>query len=47
MADIMEAAGGAKGLFYHFFRSKEEVMETLCHAGMTKREPFGSLFCLV
>ena len=27
VADIMEAAGGAKGLFYHFFQSKEEVME--------------------
>ena len=40
VADIMEAAGGAKGLFYHFFRSKEEVMETLCQQLFLEKDPF-------
>ncbi len=29
VADIMERAGGAKGMFYRFFESKEKVMQAL------------------
>lgn len=29
VADIMERAGGAKGMFYRFFRSKAEIMNAL------------------
>ena len=29
ITDIMELAGGAKGMFYRFFQSKEEVMHAL------------------
>ena len=29
ISDIMNAAGGAKGMFYRFFQSKEEVMHRL------------------
>jgi AcrR family transcriptional regulator len=32
VGDIAEEAGVAHGLLYHYFRSKEEVLETIFHA---------------
>ena len=31
VGDIAEEAGVAHGLLYHYFRSKEEVLETIFH----------------
>lgn len=38
--DIMNVAGGAKGLFYHFFESKEELMHTLGNQLFFENNPF-------
>ena len=40
VADIMELAGGAKGMFYRFFRSKEEVMHALGDRMFFENNPF-------
>ena len=38
--DIMERAGGAKGMFYRFFQSKEEVMHALGDELFFRNDPF-------
>lgn len=43
VADIMELAGGAKGMFYRFFQSKEEVMHTLGNQLFFENNPFEAL----
>lgn len=43
VADIMKAAGGAKGLFYRFFQSKEEAMQALCKQLFLDRDPFAAV----
>lgn len=40
VADIMERAGGAKGMFYRFFESKEEVMHALGDQMFLENNPF-------
>ena len=40
ITDIMEAAGGAKGMFYRFFQSKEEVMHALADQMFFANNPF-------
>lgn len=40
IADIMELAGGAKGMFYRFFRSKEEVIHALGDQMFFLNNPF-------
>ena len=40
VADIMERAGGAKGMFYRFFQSKEEVMQALGDRMFLEDNPF-------
>ncbi len=40
IADIMERAGGAKGMFYRFFQSKEEVMHALGDQMFFENNPF-------
>lgn len=40
VSDIMEAAGGAKGMFYRFFQSKEEVMHALGNRMFFENNPF-------
>lgn len=40
IADIMAAAGGAKGMFYRFFQSKEEVMQALGDQMFFENNPF-------
>ena len=40
ITDIMELAGGAKGMFYRFFRSKEEVMHALGDRMFLENNPF-------
>lgn len=40
ITDIMEVVGGAKGMFYRFFQSKEEVMQTLCDQMFFENNPF-------
>lgn len=40
VADIMERTGGAKGMFYRFFQSKEEVMHTLGDRMFLENNPF-------
>lgn len=40
VADIMEAVGGAKGMFYRCFKSKEEVMNTLSKQMFLENNPF-------
>lgn len=43
ITDIMEAVGGAKGMFYRFFQSKEEVMQTLGDQMFFENNPFESV----
>lgn len=43
VSDIMEAAGGAKGMFYRFFQSKEEVMHTLGNQMFFENNPFDAV----
>lgn len=40
VSDIMDLAGGAKGLFYRFFQSKEELMHTLGNQMFFENNPF-------
>lgn len=40
IADIMEQAGGAKGMFYRFFQSKEDVMHVLGDQMFLENNPF-------
>ncbi len=40
ISDIMETVGGAKGMFYRFFESKEEVMHLLCDKMFFENNPF-------
>lgn len=40
ISDIMEVAGGAKGMFYRFFQSKEEVMHALGNQMFFRNNPF-------
>lgn len=40
ITDIMELAGGAKGMFYRFFESKEEVMHVLGDQMFFENNPF-------
>lgn len=40
VADIMEQVGGAKGMFYRFFQSKEEVMHALGDQMFLENNPF-------
>lgn len=40
ITDIMELAGGAKGMFYRFFQSKEEVMHALGDQMFFLNNPF-------
>ncbi len=40
VSDIMERAGGAKGMFYRFFQSKEEVMHALGDQMFFANNPF-------
>ena len=40
IADIMEQAGGAKGMFYRFFQSKEKVMHALGDQMFLENNPF-------
>lgn len=40
VADIMERAGGAKGMFYRFFKSKEDVMHALGDRMFFENNPF-------
>jgi len=40
ITDIMELAGGAKGMFYRFFQSKEEVMHALGNQMFFENNPF-------
>lgn len=40
VSDIMELAGGAKGMFYRFFQTKEEVMRALGDQMFLENNPF-------
>ncbi len=40
VSDIMETVGGAKGMFYRFFQSKEEVMHALGNRMFFENNPF-------
>lgn len=40
ITDIMELAGGAKGMFYRFYESKEEVMHALGDRMFFENNPF-------
>lgn len=43
VSDIMQAAGGTKGLFYHFFKSKEEAMHALGNRMFFENNPFDAV----
>ncbi len=43
VSDIMELAGGAKGMFYRFFQSKEEVMHALGNQLFFENNPFDAI----
>lgn len=43
ITDIMKIAGGAKGMFYHFFESKEEVMQALGDQMFFENNPFDAV----
>lgn len=43
ISDIMAMVGGAKGMFYRCFQSKEEVMQTLGNQMFFKNNPFEAL----
>lgn len=40
IADIMREAGGAKGMFYRFFQSKEEIMQEIGNQMFFEDNPF-------
>ena len=43
VSDIMNMAGGAKGMFYHCFQSKEEVMYALGNQLFFENNPFEAI----
>ena len=43
ITDIMEAVGGAKGMFYRFFDSKEELMQALGDQMFLQNNPFEAI----
>lgn len=43
VSDIMEAVGGAKGMFYRCFQSKEEVMQALGDRMFFENNPFDAI----
>ncbi len=43
ITDIMKMAGGAKGMFYRFFQSKEEVMQALGNKMFFENNPFDAV----
>lgn len=43
ISDIMEMAGGAKGMFYRFFQSKEDVMRVLGNQMFFENNPFDAI----
>ena len=45
ITDIMELAGGAKGMFYRFFQSKEDVMHALGDRMFLENNPFDRSLC--
>lgn len=40
VTDIMELAGGAKGMFYRFFQTKEEILQALGDRMFLENNPF-------
>lgn len=43
VSDIMDAAGGAKGMFYRFFQSKEDLMQALGDQMFFENNPFDAV----
>ena len=43
VSDIMDMAGGAKGMFYRFFQSKEEAMHALGNQMFFENNPFDAI----
>ena len=43
ISDIMDMVGGAKGMFYRFFQSKEEVMHALGNQMFFENNPFDAI----
>lgn len=43
ISDIMEVAGGAKGMFYRCFQSKEEIMQALGDMMFFENNPFDAV----
>ena len=43
ISDIMDMAGGAKGMFYRFFQSKEDVMRMLGNQMFFENNPFDAI----
>lgn len=43
ISDIMNTVGGAKGMFYHCFQSKQEVMYTLANQLFFENNPFEAI----
>lgn len=43
ISDIMDMVGGAKGMFYRFFQSKEDVMHTLGNQMFFENNPFDAI----
>ena len=43
ISDIMDMAGGAKGMFYRFFQSKEDVMHALGNQMFFENNPFDAI----
>lgn len=43
ISDIMDMAGGAKGMFYRFFQSKEDVMRVLGNQMFFENNPFDAI----
>lgn len=43
ISDIMDMAGGAKGMFYRFFQSKEDVMRVLGNQIFFENNPFDAI----
>lgn len=43
ITNIMEKVGGAKGMFYHFYQSKEEIMKALGDKMFFENNPFEAI----
>ncbi len=43
ISDIMDMAGGAKGMFYRFFQSKEDIMHALGNQMFFENNPFDAI----